>query len=138
MCSRVVGSWTLVVEDDPSQRELLLSLLRREGIETAAVQNGMEALRYLLKYRDVPSLMIVDVNMPVLDGFSFLNIAKGQPDLAAIPFIMMSGEGEDWVARAKRLGASACFQKPFDISRLVAMVQQYCARKPERWEHSYH
>jgi chemosensory pili system protein ChpA (sensor histidine kinase/response regulator) len=117
----------LVVEADPQVRERSLKWLRGSGLSAHAVDNGVEALRYLLGCRSHPALMVVGVDLPHLDGFSLLKLMKLQPDLAVIPFVM-SGIGEDWIARARQLGAFACLPEPFEQSQLLALSGRWASR----------
>lgn len=117
----------LVVEADPKVREQSLLWLQGAGLSAHAVENGVEALRYLLGCRTRPALMVVGVNLPHLDGFSLLKLMKLQPDLAVIPFVM-SGTGEDWMARARQMGAFACLPEPFEQNQLLALSGRWASR----------
>lgn len=117
----------LVVEADPKVREQSLLWLRGAGLSAHAVENGVEALRHLLGCRTRPALMVVGVELPHLDGFSLLKLMKLQPDLAVIPFVM-SGTGEDWMSRARQMGAFACLPEPFEQNQLLALSGRWASR----------
>jgi len=109
----------LLVEDDPDARDEMASILRREGYDVVAVGDGQEALEMVR--RETPALILLDLMMPVMDGFEFRVRQMQDPALAGIPIIVLSG-GWDVQRKAATLGASACLQKPVDPSRLLAMV----------------
>lgn len=116
----------LVVEADPKVREQSLLWLRSAGLSAHAVENGVEALRYLLGNVTRPALMVVGVDLPHLDGFSLLKLMKLQPDLATIPFVM-SGTGADWMSRARQMGAFACLPEPFEQNQLLALSVRWAS-----------
>jgi CheY-like chemotaxis protein len=91
----------LVADDDPDALEALCETLRDAGYGVATAANGAEALEYL--HREVrPFLVILDLRMPVMDGWAFLAERNRDPDLRSIPVIVVSGERdiEDRVAEA--------------------------------------
>lgn len=117
--------WVLVVEDDPRLREQLVRWLRGAEITAYAVENGVEALRFLLGARSRPSMLIVDTSLPHLDGISLIKLLRLQADLAAIPFILLSSESVGWRERARGLKAVAHLQKPIERSVLLARLAPY-------------
>ena len=109
----------LLVEDDPEARDEMAGVLRREGYAVVAAADGEEALEAVR--REMPALILLDLMMPVMDGFEFRVRQMQDPALAEIPIIVLSG-GWDLQRKAAALGATACLQKPVDPSRLLAMV----------------
>jgi CheY-like chemotaxis protein len=114
--------WVLVVEDDQTLRDRVLRWLRAAGVQAHAVGNGVEALLSLLDRRSRPCMLVVDADTPHLDGFSLLKLMALQPDLGAIPFLMISSGGADYRERARQLGAVACLHAPLDRSELLAKL----------------
>src|SRR5437773_1222460 len=109
----------LVVEDDPDARDEMALVLRSEGYDVAAAGDGEEALAEVR--RTAPALILLDLMMPVMDGFEFRVRQMQDPELAGIPIIVLSGGG-DLQRKAAALGATACLQKPVDPARLLEMV----------------
>jgi two-component system, chemotaxis family, chemotaxis protein CheY len=116
----------LVVDDDPAMRKLLTDVLQEHYAVTAA-ENGAEALE--LTRQSPPDAIILDMVMPVMDGWSFLAAYPGKSEDAHVPIIVVSGEPtacED----GKQLGAQACVSKPFDVNHLSATLEQVFTGAP--------
>ena len=115
----------LIVEDDADLREMMAQLLTLEGFVAATVSNGREALDYL-EDRDAPEVILLDLMMPVMDGWEFRRKQQADPDLARVPVIVLSALDQ---ARASGLDAAAVLKKPLDFDRLLELVRAYCARR---------
>src|ERR1043166_6147962 len=95
----------LVVEDDPDVREALVLLLEREGYAVTSVNNGQEALEQL---RATPSaLILLDLMLPVMDGFEFRVHQLQDPALARVPVIVLSGGGD----LTRKIGRASCRER---------------------------
>lgn len=105
----------LIVEDDADIRETLGELLRTEGYETAAAANGLEALA--AARRVPPDLIVLDLMMPVMDGWKFRAEQRQDPVLAAIPVIAISAS-----AGSRTIDADTYLAKPFSLDRFVEEV----------------
>jgi CheY-like chemotaxis protein len=112
----------LIVEDDEDLREMMAQLLTLEGFHAAAVANGREALEYL-HLRDKPDVILLDLMMPVMDGWEFRRQQQADPALAPVPVIVLSALDQ---ARASSLDADAFLKKPLDFDRLLSLVRTYC------------
>jgi CheY-like chemotaxis protein len=113
----------MLVEDDPSARALIETWLDTEGYDVLTASNGSEALA-LLK-QEVPCLMVVDLNMPVMDGAELRREQLRMPSVSDIPFILVSAA--DNAARlAVELGIDEVISKPCDADRLLSVVATYC------------
>jgi len=116
----------LVVEDDPTVCDLLVSLLREEGYEVDHARHGGEALRLLEQYLSgshTLCLVLLDMMMPQLDGLAVL---RRLADLHSyVPVVAMSASTEHLRA-AVAAGAHATLSKPFDIDQLLAVVARNC------------
>jgi CheY-like chemotaxis protein len=109
----------LIIEDDPGIREGLQELLEDEGFLTVTAINGQEALKYLST--QLPSIILLDLMMPIMDGFTFLEaFRKLLPDaVEKVPVIILTAAGE----RANLAqGVKAVLPKPIDIEQLLEML----------------
>jgi two-component system, chemotaxis family, chemotaxis protein CheY len=115
----------LVVEDDPDVRDALVLLLEREGYSVTCADNGQEALERL---RAAPSaLVILDLMLPVMDGFEFRVQQLQDPVIARVPVIVLSSGG-DLSRKVEPLHVEACLSKPLDLERLLGVVARRMGR----------
>ena len=112
----------LVIDDDPTVRQLMERLLAREGFGVALAKNGVDGLRLARQLR--PAAITLDVLMPDLDGWSVLAALKGDPELADIPVIVSTIVDEK--NRGYSLGAADYLVKPVDRERLTAILRKVC------------
>lgn len=118
------GGRILVVDDEPEIREMLIETLTREGYQVASAAHGAEALEHLRRGA-LPGLILLDLMMPVMDGWEFLKQKKLDPLLASIPVVVMSGIAES--VRASLTGAAVnCLSKPVDRQVLCSMARLHC------------
>ena len=115
----------LVVEDDPDILLTLQELLQQEGYQVLTAINGLEALNALATI-DRPVLILLDLFMPVMDGWQFL---KALPNLhnafvTASPILIISASGEKAAEAAK--GVQGLIKKPIDLDELLLMVEKFC------------
>jgi two-component system response regulator HydG len=114
----------LVAEDDLSQRAMIVEYLRDEGFAVDAAGNGATALERARA--SPPDLLLLDVNMPTMDGPSLLSVWTEDARLAAVPVVLVSGTpGLPQIAQ--RFGVRATLAKPFDLDVLRAVVEQVLA-----------
>jgi CheY-like chemotaxis protein len=111
-----------VVEDDPDIRAMLAQLLEFEGYEVHSAGNGREALKRL-REGVRPFLLLVDLMMPIMDGWEFLEAQSQDPSLASIPVVVFSGDGN--VGRAGSLPVAGYLRKPIDCNALLATVERF-------------
>lgn len=114
----------LIVDDDPDIRETLSELLEGEGYVCSGAAHGNEALRYL-RDRPAPDLILLDLMMPVMDGFDFRAAQLDVEDWRQIPVIIVSASGQSERA-ARDLAAAGYLEKPIDITRLFQEVRSIC------------
>ncbi len=122
----------LIVEDDPDIAENLKELLEIEGYEADIAYNGDDALRNLRGNSPGPRLVLLDLMMPVMDGFQFYEAKKRDETLMRIPVIVMTA-GASAEAAVQQLGADAYFQKPLDLDRLLSTIDKL-TRTPPHWQ----
>ncbi len=113
----------LVVDDDAGIRELISETLADEGYEVLAVPNGLAALKALDDCE--PSLILLDLLMPLMDGDEFLHRYRERPGPHA-PVVVFSASGLNRGNRvSRRLAADAFLPKPFDLEDLLALVNRF-------------
>lgn len=111
----------LVVDDDDIIRSFLDEALSDEGYETRAAANGREALDVLEVWH--PNLIVLDLMMPEMDGWTFRAEQRARADHAEIPVIVLSAT-RDVRVQAERLDAAAVFAKPFDLDDLLGAISR--------------
>jgi len=118
------GHLVLVVEDDLDVREVERQMLDFAGYEVLVAGNGREALETLSDQR--PSVILLDLMMPVMDGLTFLAERRRLGLGEDIPVVCVSASGKEMLQQALRLGAKECLQKPSDLDELFDRVEHYC------------
>jgi len=109
----------LVVDDDAKIRELVTDLLSMEGYSVYTATNGADGLQLL--ERTTPRLVVLDIRMPVLDGWGFARALKARTSV--LPMLVMSG-AVDARRCASELGADAFMSKPFDLDDFLNVVER--------------
>jgi len=111
----------LTVDDSPSVRKLVKFTLKAKGFQVSSAADGMEALD-LMKQEDFDAI-ILDINMPRMNGLEFLKHIKANDQYASIPVIMLTTEGQDDDKdKAVALGATAYMVKPFKPTQLLTLI----------------
>jgi two-component system, chemotaxis family, chemotaxis protein CheY len=118
-------SHVLIVDDDPVTRQALALLLTTQGYTVAEAADGAAALARL-RTGDLPRLVLLDLMMPVMDGWHFLNERQRRPALGAVPVLVLTAaRGIDSPA-LRAMGAEDILQKPIAPEDVVAAVSRYC------------
>jgi DNA-binding response OmpR family regulator len=112
----------LVVEDDPSVRGLLQTLLAAEGYDVATASDGLAGLVKASSRK--PSLILLDLMMPDLGGIRVLEELRGDPALADVPVIVVTGKVDAVPGLREVLGEDSVFAKPFGVAELLARVAE--------------
>ena len=118
---RASSRHVLLVEDDADIREGFRELLQSEGLQVTVAANGLEALARLDEGKPLPDVILLDLMMPVMDGFAFRARQRADPRIARIPVVVISADPR-LDARHDVLDARAYLTKPCDIDLLIAMV----------------
>jgi CheY-like chemotaxis protein len=114
----------MFVEDEVQQRETLTMVFELEGYSITAVGSAEEGLKKL--YDIKPEMIITDVKLADMDGFTFFDEVRKRDDLKNIPFVFITGYNDPKAIDAvKNLGAVAYVTKPYDIEDLLAVVKTY-------------
>jgi len=109
----------LVVDDEPTIRELVAEALRDAGFETETAANGVEALTRMQRW--LPDVVVLDLMMPRLDGTGFTELMRLNPRIADVPVLLVTAAyGAEQAAQ--QIGAHAWLAKPFELDALVDAV----------------
>jgi CheY-like chemotaxis protein len=119
----------LVVDDDPDILEALSEILEAEGFEIRRARNGKEALERLEP--DPPQLILLDLMMPVMDGWEFAQRMRQKPAaVSSIPLIVLSAD-RNVGSKALDIGAVGHLAKPFELGDLLEMVHRALKEGPK-------
>jgi CheY-like chemotaxis protein len=116
------GDIVLVLEDEEEARTFLVQILEFEGFKALGFPNGAEALDYLKKSQK-PRLIVMDINMPVMNGPQFRSAISGESRLAKIPVVVVTAFDPPVAAV---LSAVRVFRKPVDIDAFIRVVREIC------------
>jgi two-component system chemotaxis response regulator CheY len=112
----------LVIDDSRAVRLIIGKILREVGIEVVEACDGRQALERMTEYPDV-GLILVDWNMPQMDGLEYIRAVRSQPDYDPVRIMMVTSEAEqDQVLRALQAGANEYLMKPFTKEVLIAKL----------------
>jgi two-component system, chemotaxis family, chemotaxis protein CheY len=107
----------LVVDDDSDIREVVTDLLRSEGFDVAQADNGRRALDAVATHR--PDAIVLDLMMPVMNGWEFLEERRRSTALGSIPVVVVSASEVEWAS-----DVSAVLSKPFDGHALIELLRR--------------
>lgn len=110
----------LVVDDNDDIRNMVAEALTLVGFGVSTASNGKVALEQVQVTR--PDLIVLDLKMPVMTGWQFMEAQRGDPELATIPVVVVTA-----VPDAHPAGAAALIRKPFGLDKLLATVGRLCA-----------
>ena len=117
----------LVVEDDADTRDTLAEVLQEDGFAVLTASNGREAFEVLQTASAKPSVILLDMTMPVMDGWEFRKAQRSDPGLASIPVAVFSAQ-PNIEAAAKAVDAAAYFRKPLSVDDLIETLDTLCLR----------
>jgi len=121
-----MSGYVLLVEDNDDIREMMALALQLAGARVMCAANGREALA-VLKGRPVPNLILLDLMMPVMNGWQFRVAQQSDPSLSQIPVVVVTAAGvrDDIPA----INADGWLSKPVDFDRLLATIGPLCQRE---------
>jgi DNA-binding response OmpR family regulator len=123
----------LIVDDDDEVARTLQSMVERHGFAAARAENGAVALSKLQTER--PDVILLDIVMPVMDGFQLLSVLRKMPEAQAIPVIILSVRSDDaTVSAAWQGGATLYLPKPFSSRELITVLRRVVAVAEELQE----
>jgi two-component system, cell cycle response regulator DivK len=112
----------LIVEDNEMNCDILTRRLQRVGFEIKIAVNGKQALSHTLQYK--PDIILMDMNLPVMDGWEATRFLKQQEETQCIPIVGISAYARDIdVIRGKEAGCDAYETKPIDLQKLINTMQ---------------
>jgi DNA-binding response OmpR family regulator len=118
----------LLADDDPRVTETLGEFLRVKGYEVCVAATGKDAVREIIARK--PDLVLLDVNMPKLDGLSTLDFMKTSGIGGSVPVIILSGEWDsDTVSKAAKLGAVHCIHKSTPFGQIEEAIADVMKKK---------
>jgi len=121
------GKHLLVVEDDRDIRESVIEVLEDEGYVVSSASDGQQALALLRGGATRPHLILLDLMMPVMNGFQFREEQRRDAALADIPVVVITAD-VNARAKAESLGAAGFIQKPVKIQPLLDVIEQHLRR----------
>lgn len=120
----------LIVDDSPTILKFVAFSLKKGGFEVVSACDGMEAIEKMSNMDSHVDLVITDLNMPNMDGYSLILTIKENPEYADLPIIILSSEdGDNDKERGLQVGASSYLVKPFNAEILLTEVSKYLKEK---------
>ncbi len=114
----------LIVDDSKTVRNLVAFILKKEGFKVTAAEDGIDGLEKLYSAKQPVDLLISDINMPRMDGFTFIRTVREQEAYRDLPIIVLSTEGQEKDIQAGlRLGANMYMVKPAQPEKLMRNVK---------------
>jgi CheY-like chemotaxis protein len=120
-CARVV----MVVEDDPDVRETIGEILTDASYQPILASNGQEALSSLRAAPEKPCVILLDIMMPVMNGWQFRAQQKNEADLSDIPVVVITAHA-DASRAAEEMNAAGFLRKPIKLDSLLDFVSKLC------------
>ena len=115
----------LVVEDDSDSANAVIAALRKSGYEVLYASNGQDAVGVIV--RDRADVIVLDVRLPVLDGLGFMRVVRAFVRWQNVPVIIVSGMGDDELARVAEFGVSGVFRKAtYRLIDLIRAIDKIC------------
>lgn len=114
----------LIIDDDLGIRESLRELLEYAGYEVMEAGDGKMAIDLLETSPSLPSMILLDLMMPALNGYAFREIQQNNPKISQIPIVLMTA-GTDIEIKGQSLEAMAYLRKPFDIDTILNLLEEH-------------
>ncbi len=114
----------LIIEDDRDILEVLTDLLESEGYAVSSANNGLEAIMVLESAKYLPHLMLVDLMMPIMNGFQFRDFQKNDSRFNHIPVVFMSADGHN-EARRDLIGSLMFMKKPLALDEVLDTIYSH-------------
>lgn len=121
MLTNTSNSVVLVIEDDKDIRETIKDALESEGYKVVTAPHGLEGLSIIKSAPTKPKLILLDLNMPIMDGYVFLEHKSQDDSLSEIPVIVFSAD----LNKREAKSAVAYIKKPSDLNTILDLVKKY-------------
>ncbi len=129
---RIPGVRVLVVDDSEINREVAQRILEDDGARVSMVNDGQAALDWLSQHPDLVDVVLMDVQMPVMDGYEATRLLRARADTAKLPIIALTaGVFKTQQEAAREVGMNAFIAKPFNVEELMTTIQQLTHCQPE-------
>jgi chemosensory pili system protein ChpA (sensor histidine kinase/response regulator) len=116
----------MIVDDSPSVRRVITNLVKNTGWVPVVAKDGIDALETIQSSPVAPDLILLDIEMPRMDGYEFMQTLKGQIEYSAIPIVILTSRaGEKHRQKAIELGASDYVIKPYLDEVLVSTIRRH-------------
>jgi chemosensory pili system protein ChpA (sensor histidine kinase/response regulator) len=116
----------MIVDDSPSVRRVLSNLMKNTGWTSVTAKDGVDALETLQRSANLPDLMILDIEMPRMNGYELIQTLKSTPEFSAIPVIFLTSRaGEKHQRKAMELGATDYVVKPYQDEVLLSIIRKH-------------
>jgi CheY-like chemotaxis protein len=114
----------LIVDDEPDISYTMKMILEQAGHSVDVAVNGQEAVD--IATRRIPHLIVMDLNMPVMDGFSATRLLRERPETKGVPVVCLSAylRESDWLRKARNAGCDHCLSKPVDWEIFSALLSR--------------
>lgn len=120
------GGYILVVDDSPSVRRVVTSMLKANGWEVQGARDGIEALDVIAK--QTPAAVLLDIEMPRMDGYELVATLRSQPQYQSLPLVVLTSRAASkHQQRAVQLGANAYVVKPYQDAELLRQLDELVA-----------
>lgn len=114
----------LVIEDNPDMREFLQRILARRGYGYLGAEDGQEGIE--MARRERPDLILMDLSLPVLDGYAATRLLRADPDLAHTPILAVTAHAREIdQTRALEVGCNGYLSKPYSINDLFSLIARF-------------
>ncbi len=128
---RLAGLRMLVVDDSEINREVAQSIFADEGAQVALANDGRQAVDWLLAHPDETDIVLMDVQMPVMDGYEATRLIRATPALAGLPVVALTaGAFKEQQAAADAAGMTDFITKPFEVDAAIALILKLTGREP--------
>ncbi|MBC8133265.1 MAG: response regulator [Deltaproteobacteria bacterium] len=111
----------LLVEDDRDIREAMAEVLEQEGYVVSLAKTGLDAVQHLETCRALPAAILLDLMMPIMDGWEFSSVKQGNPQWATVPIVIVSADA-NVSEKGQAVRAVAHLRKPIDIDQLLGIL----------------
>ena len=122
---RLSGIRMLVVDDSDINRDVARRIFASEGAEVYLVNDGRDALEWLAAHPDAVDIVLMDVHMPVMDGYTATRLIRQTPEIARLPVVALTADAlQDREVVALDAGMNAFLSKPFEVPEAVALIRR--------------